>query len=275
MFVRQDKITSKLRIVYDSSARSTGSKQRHSPRYPKILGVQWYFTNDRFIFDISDVACYTTDSEPTKRTVVGVVATCLFDLVGIVIPVIILFKMFCQQLCEVGVGWDDPLTDDLLERWRQLHSSLYGASVITIPRSYISRQHESARLVGFCDTSTKAYAAVVYLRLEHDTNVYVRFVAAKTRVAPQKGMTIPCLELLSTLLLTKLIVSVHAALQAEFTLHGEPVCNTDSKISFYWIQRSNREQRQFIENHVISIHSLVPSQHWKYCPGVKCKYLHE
>ena len=115
---------------------SLGSRQGSSQGYPKILGVQWYFTNDEFVFNISDVACYMTDSEPTKRTVVGMVAQ-FFDPLGIVTPVTILFKVFFQQLCEVGVGWDDPLTDDLLEGWRQLHSSLSSASVITIPRVYI------------------------------------------------------------------------------------------------------------------------------------------
>ena len=58
--------------------------------------------------------------------------------------------------------------------------------VSLLSRGYISRQPESATLVGFCDTSTKAYATVVYLKLEHGTNMYVRFVAAKARVAPQK-----------------------------------------------------------------------------------------
>ena len=51
------------------------------------------------------------------------------DPLGIVTPVTILFKMFFQQLCEVGVGWDNPLTDDLLEKRRQ-HSSLSGAKAI-------------------------------------------------------------------------------------------------------------------------------------------------
>ena len=83
--------------------------------------------------------------------------------IPIVTPVTILFKILFQQLCEVGVGWDDPLTDDLLEGWRQLHSSLSGASVIIIPRGYLSCQPESAKLVGLCDVFTKAYATVVYL----------------------------------------------------------------------------------------------------------------
>ena len=155
-----------------------------------------------------------------------------------------------------------------MEGWRQLHSTLSGASVITIPRGYLFCQPESARLVGFSDTSTKAYATVVCLRLEPDTNVYVRFVAAKTHVAPLKGMTIPRIELLSALLLAKLIVSVHTALQAELTLHSEPVCYIDSKISFYWIQGTNPEWRQFVENCVVSTRSLVLSQNWKHCPGV-------
>ena len=54
----------------------------------------------------------------------------------------------------------------------------------------------------------------------------VRFIAAKTRVAPLGGMTIPRLELLSALL-SKLIVNVQAALQPETTL-GDLMYYTDS-----------------------------------------------
>ena len=72
---------------------SLGSKQGSSPGYPKILGVQWDFTNDEFVFDISDVARYMTESEPTKKTVVGMVAL-FFDPLGIVTPVTILFLRY-------------------------------------------------------------------------------------------------------------------------------------------------------------------------------------
>ena len=93
----------------------------------------------------------------------------------------------------------------------------------------------------------KAYAAVVYLRTKGKTQVCMRFIAAKTCVAPLRGMTIPLLEPLSVLLLSKLITSVQVTLQPEVTL-GDPVCYTDSRVALYWIQGCNQEWKQFIQN---------------------------
>ena len=71
---------------------------------------------------------------------------------------------------------------------------------------------QSARLVKFCDASSKAYAYVVYLRLENEEGIEGLFVAAKTRVAPVGGTSISHIELLSALLLSKLPTSVNRAL---------------------------------------------------------------
>ena len=155
-----------------------------------------------------------------------------------------------------------------MEKWKQLQSSLSDASVVTILRCFISARPDALRLIGFCDASTKAFAAVVYLRFESKSIVYVRFVAAKTRVDPQKPMTIPRLELLSALLLSRLIKSVCSALDSEFKLDDNTVCYTDSRVALWWIRGVNREWKQLVENHVISILSLVLYQHWRHCPGV-------
>ena len=96
----------------------------------------------------------------------------------------------------------------------------------------------------------------------------VRFIAANIRVAPLGGMTIPRLELLSALLLSKLIVNVQAALQPETTL-GDPICYTESRVALYWIQGCNQEWRQFVENQVTSICASVPRRCWGHCPGKK------
>ena len=62
------------------------------------------------------------------------------------------------------------------------------------------------QLHGFADASCKVYAGVVYLRLITKGEVIVtRFVASKTRVAPINQKTIPRLELLACLVLSRLI----------------------------------------------------------------------
>lgn len=94
----------------------------------------------------------------------------------------------------------------------------------------------------------------------------IKFVAAKTPVALVGGATIPRLELLSALLLSKLIDSVNITLEGELQL-SDPVCFSDSRAVPFWIRGTSHEWKEFVENRVSTIWSLVPPQHWKYCPG--------
>ena len=107
-------------------------------------------------------------------------------------------------------------------------------------------------LQGFSDASQEAYAAVIYLKSVTPHGIHVRLVASKTRVAPTKAMTIPRLELLTALLLSKLMVSVSRALEPELTL-DEPSCFTDSKVTLYWILGQNKEWKQFVQNRVRAV----------------------
>ena len=162
------------------------------------------------------------------------------------------------------------LTDNLLLQWNHLLMMVRDAKTIEIPRcllSYPICSIKSARLIGFCDASSRAYAAVIYLRITSELHqVQVKFLSAKTRVAPISGLTIPRLELLSALLLSKLANNVKSALQSQLDL-DDPICFTDSKVSLFWIQGLDHEWKHFVENRVITIRSLVAPQHWKHCPG--------
>ena len=102
---------------------------------------------------------------------------------------------------------------------------------------------------------------MVYLKLEGDTLTTVKLIAAKTRVSPLGKIMIPRLELLSALLLSKLIVNVRVALESEISL-DPAICYTDSQVSLYCIQGSHQEWKQFVENHVRSIRALVPPKYW-------------
>ena len=96
----------------------------------------------------------------------------------------------------------------------------------------------------------------------------IRFLAAKTRVAPLGNMTIAQLEPLSALLLSNLVIAIQDALISELPLDN-PVCYCDSKVALYWIKGCNQEWKQFIKKCVTSIHAAVPAQNWEHCPGTK------
>ena len=202
----------------------------------KVLGVPWNSESDQLIFDITNLAKLAIDLHPTKRNLVSLTGK-FYDPLGFLSPVIIRFKTLFQKLCQCKSDWDKIIPNELVEEWKGLISDLNVAGPLSLPRSYLCEITEpmiSATLFGFCDASMKAYAAVVYLLLKTETQSVVRFVAAKTRVAPLQSQTIPRLELLSTLLLSKLIVSVHNSLQHQMA-PLDITCYTDSQVALYWI----------------------------------------
>ena len=158
----------------------------------------------------------------------------------------------------------------MVREWGDLVTDLAEGHPISILRSYFSDvdgRPTSVSLCGFCDASTRAYAAVVYRLARTGTQTLVRFVAAKTRVAPLQSQTIPRLELLSAFLLTKLIVSVENSLKSVFPQLGVH-CNTESQVAFYWIRGTSKEWKPFIQNRVNDIRRNVHPDLWSHCPGV-------
>ena len=61
----------------------------------------------------------------------------------------------------------------------------------------------------FCDASEEAFGACAYVRWQINDGTYdVRFIAAKSRVAPLKRLTIPRLELQAAVMGTRLYQAV-------------------------------------------------------------------
>ena len=253
----------------DSYTKSTlGTSSRVDDGEHRILGIRWDYTTDCLLFDMKDLALHASKLDPTKRGIVGV-ASRVYDPVGFVSPVTIRFKVLFQELCEAKIGWDEPLPHHLLTKWLNLVSSLQQNVLLAIPRRYsenVSLKSARCRLVGFCDASKRAYAAVVYLVIASDHGCTTRFVACKTRVSPVKEQTIPRLELLSALLLSRLMTSVSQALSLELSL-GEPSYFTDSKVSLYWIKGQDREWKPFVQNRVNQIRNITQPHKWAHCAG--------
>ena len=92
-------------------------------------------------------------------------------------------------MCELS--WDQNLEGELLLKWQALVDDVAEGRPLVLPRYYLNgwsvdSETSKYRLFGFCDASTMAYAAVIYLVKENETRKLSSFVAAKTRVAPLK-----------------------------------------------------------------------------------------
>eukprot|EP00795_Rhopilema_esculentum_P011332 gene11332-biopygen11586 len=135
------------------------------------------------------------------------------------------------------MAWDELLSEELKSEWTKLLTLITRAHKFIIPRYYfgaVKARPREIELFGFCDSSEQTYAAAVY------ANSQTNLVMSKSRVAPLTKMSIPRLELLSALILARLIVTVNNALS--------PICHvkvmrcwTDSITTLHWIRGDAKE----------------------------------
>ncbi|XP_068671053.1 uncharacterized protein [Montipora foliosa] len=158
----------------------------------------------------------------TKRSILAATSK-LYDPLGILSPVIILWKIIFQSVCKSKIGWDDPVEMFIHEQWLKRTQDLKMVGVVQLNRHYFHGKSlselQSVQINGFADASERAYEAVVYLRVElTDGTVFTELVTSRTRVAPINGDTIPRLELLGAVVLARLINSVLTAFEGTLRL---------------------------------------------------------
>ena len=187
---------------------STGLlKPEKSEMYNKLLGVIWDNQSDEFLVNLSELSNYVKCLPVTKRSVLKVSAR-IFDPLGLVTLLVIRLKLLFRSLCTDNVNWDDPIEGGALSKWRSIIAELSCVNHIRVSRCYFkgSLRPISIELHGFSDASAQAYGAVVYLRAVYDDgSISSTIITLKTRVAPVKVQTIPRLELLAALILTRLV----------------------------------------------------------------------
>jgi hypothetical protein len=116
----------------------------------------------------------------------------------------------------------------------ELFKELEKLNEVTFPRCLTpTAAMGSPMLCVFSDASRKAFGACAYLRWLICNGKYEsRFIAAKSRVAPLKELTIPRLELQAAVLASRLGKSIR---EESRLLFERIIYLTDSRIVLAWI----------------------------------------
>lgn len=233
----------------------------------KTLGMSWQPTTDQFKFKIK----FELPTIATKRAVLSVTAR-LFDPLGYIAPVIIVAKIILKgiwshlSLNNDILNWDDSIPDPLNECWKKFLKELPDIENLSIPRwvDFSPNRIQSAELHAFCDGSSAAYAATVYIRLQSATGkIHTHLITAKTKVAPTKPLTIPRIELCGAELLPRLAVWAKKVLPEEFK--DIPIYFwSDATIVLHWLHGDVTRWKTFVANRVSKILSNSSPQQWSH-----------
>ena len=116
---------------------------------------------------------------------------------------------------------------------------------------------QSLELHGFGDGSSVAFPAAVYLRTELKSGeMNTNLIASKARLAPLKGETVPRLELMSSLILSRFIITLSNALRSIVKV-DDMYSWQDSQITLWWIYGITKEFKQFVQNRLVEVRKLV------------------
>ena len=94
----------------------------------------------------------------------------------------------------------------------------------------------------------------------------MRFVAAKSRVARLKKLTIPRLELQAAVLVSRLCKTIEREIRMELQ---ESVLFTDVAIVLGWIKNNGKYVKPFVSSAVNEIRSNVKAAQWRHIPSEK------
>jgi hypothetical protein len=234
----------------------------------KTLGLVWDPKNDKFMFKIPKL------KEPiywTKRLILSELFR-FFDPAGWMGPVKLLGNQLIQQLWISQVLWDEPIPNEPLLRWLQLHRELPLLNSVEKDRLVFKSNHR-IQLHGFCDASLKSYGAVIYIRSEDECgNINVELLCSQSRVAAQpnkkrkKPITLPRLELCAAHLLAILVNRVIKELQLE----SVPVClYGDSQIVLCWLKKAHESFVSYISRRIKDIQQHTNLKCWNYVESSK------
>ena len=217
-----------------------------------VLGLQWSTVRDELAVVVPELTC-----PETKSQLLSAISR-PFDPLGVLVPWLIRGKVLFQKTwtaMPLGV-WEERLPATLQEEVRAWWSSS-ARQLLWFPRSFSGSDHGQVVYHVFCDASTVAFCAVVYVVQGGEARILI----ARSRLAPlSTRLTIPRLELVAALTGARLMDFVQKSLNLS---SPTVVFWTDSMDVLYWIS-CGRPRKLFVENRVSAILQLSRANQWRH-----------
>ena len=194
----------------------------------------------------------------------------MYDPLGLLTPFTVHFKEIFQKLCTKGVNWDDKLQGNIRSKFNFMIFDMHRLHDVKISRCLFEGNAAKPiefELHGFSDTSSIAYGACMYLTSKYDDeSKSATLIASKTRIVPIKEQTMPGLELLGSLILSRLMELVCKSLENALNTTLKRYFWVDLCVVLCWI-RNEKIWTTYVQNRINEIRSKSKVDEWGYCPG--------
>ena len=173
-----------------------------------ILGLNWDPSSDHIIMsmsvnlhprkqklrtgpDLTEETVHELDTAKLTRRIVLSQVHGIYDPLGLLSPLTIKFKILIQKINDLGMGWDEEITDSLRDEVVAVLRNMVLAGPVVFNRSFLGAGWESGwDILAFWDGGKPASATCLYARTpliapgpEGQTHE-LHLIAAKARVTP-------------------------------------------------------------------------------------------
>jgi len=246
------------------------------PAEVKLLGIVWNRSED--VIYPRPIALSIEAN--TKRKILQSIAS-QFDVHNVNAPLLNRSRLFLHRLqCNQSLGWDDELSADTMNEWRNIVRQVNSSPVLKIRRNVGSRS-DSYRLIAYTDASSEIYGAVVYIYNENTKET--SFLLAKNRIVGVKlqRKSIPALELQGVLLGVNCLMEMYTDLAGPTCVSPVNISGlhlyTDSLVSLQWVTSAAHKfdkmnkRSVFVMNRLTDIQRLceIHSVVFDFVPGAQ------
>ena len=198
----------------------------------------------------------------TRRDCVGKVGE-VFDLRGLVAPIVSGWKVDLSNLTKLKLDWDDKIPNEFKAIWLQNFQDMIDISKLRFKRAIVPTDavNLDIQTIDFGDASNQLICAAIYARFRLKGGGYsCQLVFAKSKVVPE-DTTMPRAELTAAVLNARIGFVVQKSFGKYFK---DSIKLTDGQIVLNWVHNTRKRLKMFARNKVIEINRLAPREKWFY-----------